>query len=124
MSLVTRLGLRDFLVDEFVDLELNFFAPEEQLFLNSNILTGSDEVYTETPFSIEEKLANSVPRDAIMYITIPSQIEIRSISDVENSCAGAVNLQSGLTCKLEVLPNDEGLKMTVTDAFMPNGLNP
>ena len=61
----------DYLIDTFEDFALEFFAPGAQLFLSSQIITGSDEVYTMTDFIVVHKLANSVPSDAIMHLTIP-----------------------------------------------------
>lgn len=61
----------DYLVDSLVDFELRFFAPVQLFFLSSNVLAGSDEVYTATYFTLEHQLANKVPFGAIMYVTIP-----------------------------------------------------
>ena len=62
----------DYVVDIFSDFDLNFFAPVQQLFLASEVLTESEEVYTETKFTFRHTLANSVATNAIMTILIPA----------------------------------------------------
>ena len=76
----------EFLIDEFDQPDLEFFAPLQQLFIKSIVETGSDEVYTETEFTLSLVLANSVPSTAIMHIMIPPQIEVKDTATVEDSC--------------------------------------
>jgi len=66
----------DYVIDEIIDPEYKFFAPEQNLFLKSAVFTDSEEVYTDTVFHFKHTLANNVPADAIIMIWIPPQIEI------------------------------------------------
>ena len=111
----------DYLIDDIELPDLNFFAPLQQLFLSSAISTGSEEVYSETFFSFSHTLANFVPKDAIMYITIPPQIEVKDPAEVVNSCTADKNLLVTLNCEL-ALQADGYYLLTVTNVFPEDGL--
>ena len=83
--------------------------------------TGSDEVYTETTFTLKHTLANFVPRDAIVRVTIPPQVEVRDIEEVANSCKAIKNLKDSLKCELIRAPDDSHI-LTVREAFHDIGL--
>lgn len=61
----------NYLIDSLKDPLFDFFAPVQQLFLASEVLSGSDEVYSMTNFTLVHTLANFVPSDAIINISIP-----------------------------------------------------
>ena len=61
----------NYLVDEYVNALHDFFSPEQQLFLSSEVTAGSEEVFTATYFSVKHTLANFVPSSAILQIRIP-----------------------------------------------------
>lgn len=62
----------EYLVDRIDNPIRDFFAPEQQLLLSSEVLTGSDEVYTATDFTFKHQLANTAMKDAIIVVTIPA----------------------------------------------------
>lgn len=70
-----------------MDAEYEFFAPEQQLFLNSEIATNIEEVYTDTPFAFTHTLANNIPADAVIKVMIPAQIEVGDAAAVVDSCS-------------------------------------
>lgn len=113
---------QDFLIDTFEDFNLDFFAPLSQLFLNSEVITGNEEVYTMTDFVFIHKLANNVPFDAIMHLNIPKQIEVSDVAVVEKSCTAYKNLMPSLKCKL-IAQSDGTHQLTITDAFPILGLD-
>ena len=106
-----------------VDDTKEFFAPEQQLFLKSNVLAASEEVYTETRFTLIHILNNNVPADAILHITIPPSIEVKDIATVEGSCAPERNLQVNLSCTMVKNTNDNSHQLTVNNAFPDTGLS-
>ena len=111
----------DYLVDEIDDEELTFFAPEQELFLASAVTVQLEETFSETAFFIQNKLANNVMPGAIIHITIPKQIEIKSKADVESSCTNESNLNPLLKCEL-VAKDDLSHELIVKDAFGSGGL--
>ncbi len=61
--------------------------------------SGSDEVYTATYFSLQHTLASNVPFGAIVFVSIPPQIEIYNVTAVESSCKVDTNLLTPPSCK-------------------------
>ena len=61
----------DFMIDTFDDPEVEFFAPEQQLFLSSSVRVEKEEVFEDTAFFIMNKLANNIMGGAIINVTIP-----------------------------------------------------
>ena len=66
-------------------------------------------------------MANFVPTDAVMYITIPPQIEVKDPVEVVNSCTADKNLLVTLDCEL-TLQADGYYLLTVRNAFPEDGL--
>jgi predicted DNA-binding helix-hairpin-helix protein len=91
-----------FLIDEFISTTLEFFAPQQQLFLSSAISSASDEVYSPMGFTITHTLANNVPFGGIIKISIPPQIEVSDAADVIASCRASENLMATLSCELVI----------------------
>ena len=68
-------------------------------------------------------LANSVPRDAIIRITIPAQIEIGDSKNVTETCEASENLnKTSIACQLEELNGGVHL-LTVRNAIPWKGLS-
>jgi len=122
IQMLATIDKTDYLVDEFVNPNLEFFAPEQQLFLISQVSTGSEEVYTETTFTFNHTLANFVPRNAVIEVTIPPQIEVRNAEAVTSSCVAIKNLKDTLICTLQ-RHADNSHVLTVREAFHDLGLS-
>lgn len=91
------------------------------MFLASEVRSGSDEVYSMTQFTLVHQLANFVPSDAIINISIPPQVEVSDFALVVESCKGQKNLLNSLKCELTALEDGWHL-LRVTDAFPVKGL--
>ena len=113
----------DYIIDSLLDDTKEFFAPVQQLFLKSNVYAASDEVYTETRFTLTHVLNNNVPSDAILQIRVPPELEVKDIATVEGSCAPERNLQEALTCTLVKNDSDDSHQLTVLNAFPEAGLS-
>ena len=115
----------DYVIDEFVDENIEFFAAEAQLFADFVLSTESEEVYTETVFSFKAKVRNTIPSDAIIGIVLPSQIEIADKATAENSCTSGFNLAAEIRCEVEPIEKDGVVvshKLWAYDAFSDGGL--
>lgn len=78
------------IVDLYDEPDQEFFAPEQQLFLVSEVITASEVTFTQSAFEFRMTLANRVPTgDAKIFITIPEQVRVNSNarSLIENSCS-------------------------------------
>ena len=61
----------DYLVDSYDNRAHDFFAPDQVLFLASEVSTETHVTYTESKFTLRHTTANSVPYGSIIHIQIP-----------------------------------------------------
>jgi hypothetical protein len=101
-----------YLVDELVAPDLEFFQPDSVMFLFSEVRTPISSVtYSKSNFRFQLTAANDVPEDGKIYVQLPPEVTVYDTELVERTCRGYGYLES-IICKVEQTDDGEGTLTT------------